>query len=39
VYAGAAHSWTVLDSPVYNEPQAERAFEKLKQLFAETIAG
>ena len=38
VYTGAAHSWTALDSPVYNEPQAERAFEKLKQLFAETIA-
>lgn len=39
VYAGAAHSWTVPDSPVYNEPQAERAFQKLKQLFAETVAG
>ena len=38
VYEGAFHSWTVPDSPVYNQPQAERAFEKLKQLFAETIA-
>jgi carboxymethylenebutenolidase len=38
VYAGAAHSWTVPDSPVYNEPQAERAFEKLKGLLEETIA-
>jgi carboxymethylenebutenolidase len=31
VYAGAHHGWTVPDSPSYNEPQAERAFEKLKQ--------
>ncbi len=37
VYEGAFHSWTVPDSPVYNQPQAERAFEKLKQLFAETL--
>jgi carboxymethylenebutenolidase len=36
VYEGAYHSWTVPDSPVYNQPQAERAFEKLKELFAET---
>jgi carboxymethylenebutenolidase len=37
VYEGALHSWTVPDSPVYNHPQAERAFEKLTQLFAETL--
>ncbi|HYM07036.1 MAG TPA: dienelactone hydrolase family protein [Terriglobales bacterium] len=37
VYEGAFHSWTVPDSPVYNQPQAERAFEKLTQLFAETL--
>jgi carboxymethylenebutenolidase len=37
VYEGAHHSWTVPDSPVYNQPQAERAFGKLKQLFAETL--
>lgn len=37
VYEGAFHSWTVPDSPVYNRPQAERAFEKLTQLFAETL--
>jgi carboxymethylenebutenolidase len=37
VYEGAYHSWTVPDSPVYNEPQAERAFEKLRQLFSETL--
>jgi len=37
VYEGASHSWTVPDSPVYNQPQAERAFGKLTQLFAETL--
>jgi carboxymethylenebutenolidase len=37
VYEGAAHSWTVPDSPVYNQPQADRAFAKLTQLFAETL--
>jgi carboxymethylenebutenolidase len=37
VYEGAHHSWTVPDSPVYNQPQAERAFGKLTQLFAKTL--
>ncbi len=37
VYEGAYHSWTVPDSPVYNQPQAERAFEKLTDLFAKTL--
>jgi carboxymethylenebutenolidase len=37
VYEGAAHAWTMPDGPVYNHPQAERAFEKLKQLFSETL--
>jgi carboxymethylenebutenolidase len=37
IYEGAYHSWTVPDSPVYNQPQADRAFEKLTQLFAETL--
>jgi carboxymethylenebutenolidase len=37
VYEGAYHSWTVLDSPVYNQPQAERAFTKLTELFARTL--
>ena len=37
VYEGASHSWTVPDSPVYNHPQAERAFGKLKQLFSEAF--
>jgi carboxymethylenebutenolidase len=37
VYDGAYHSWTVPDSPVYNETQAERAFSKLSQLFASRL--
>jgi carboxymethylenebutenolidase len=37
VYEGALHSWTVPDSPAYNQPQAERAFEKLEELFAATL--
>jgi carboxymethylenebutenolidase len=37
VYEGAYHSWTVPDSPVYNQPQAERAFAKLTWLFAKTL--
>ncbi len=37
VYEGAYHSWTVPDSPVYNRPQAERAFAKLVELFARTL--
>jgi carboxymethylenebutenolidase len=37
VYDGAAHSWTVPDSPVYNEPQAERAFAKLRSVFERVL--
>jgi len=37
VYEGAHHGWTVSDNPSYNRPQAERAFEKLKELFARTL--
>lgn len=37
VYAGAHHGWTVPDSPAYNPPQAERAFEKLTALFAAAL--
>lgn len=38
VYDGARHGWTVPDHhPAYNEPQAERAFAKLKALLAETL--
>jgi carboxymethylenebutenolidase len=36
-YAGAFHSWTASDSPVYNQPQAERAFQKMLQLFQQTL--
>jgi carboxymethylenebutenolidase len=36
-YAGASHGWTVPDNPVFNPPQAERAFASLTQLFAETL--
>jgi len=32
VYDGAYHGWTTPDSPVYNQPQAERAFDKLVEL-------
>ncbi|HEY6306663.1 MAG TPA: dienelactone hydrolase family protein [Candidatus Angelobacter sp.] len=38
VYEGAAHGWTTPGSPIYNQPQAERAFEKLAELFAGTLA-
>jgi len=33
----AHHGWTVPDNPTYDEPQAERAFGKLKQLFAAVL--
>jgi len=36
-YEGAYHGWTVPDSPVYNQPQAERAFRKLTELLAQTL--
>ncbi|HMI92723.1 MAG TPA: dienelactone hydrolase family protein, partial [Polyangiales bacterium] len=34
VYDGALHGWTSKDSPIYDEPQAERAFTKLLDLLA-----
>jgi len=37
VYEGAMHGWTVPDAPVYNEPQAKRAFDELNKLFAGTL--
>ena len=37
VYDGAYHSWTVPDTPVYNQARAERAFGKLKELFGEIL--
>lgn len=36
-YQGAKHGWTVPDQPVYNELQAERAFEKLVELLDATL--
>ncbi len=36
-YDGAHHSWTMPDSPAYNQPQAERAFGKLVDLFSATL--
>ncbi|HMG02107.1 MAG TPA: dienelactone hydrolase family protein [Edaphobacter sp.] len=37
VYEGARHGWTVPDNPAYNQPQAERAYAKLTDLFRETL--
>ena len=37
IYAGAYHGWTTPDTPVYNQQQADRAFEKLAELFARTL--
>jgi carboxymethylenebutenolidase len=37
IYEGAYHSWTTPDSPVYNKPQAERAFTKLKELLGTAL--
>jgi carboxymethylenebutenolidase len=37
VYEGAHHGWTVPDNPAYNQPEAERAFAKLTELFAKTL--
>jgi carboxymethylenebutenolidase len=36
-YQGAHHGWTQADSAAYNEPQAERAFAKLMELFGATL--
>jgi carboxymethylenebutenolidase len=36
-YEGAHHGWTSEDSPVYDAPQAERAFAKLAELLAATL--
>ena len=37
IYEGAHHGWTMRDMPVYNQPQAERAFSKLLELLAATF--
>ena len=36
VYAGD-HGWTVLDSPVYNQPEAERAWAAMLDLYREKL--
>lgn len=36
-YEGAHHGWTVPDNPAFNPAQADRAFEKLTELFRETL--
>ena len=38
VYAGAAHGWCPPDSAVYNQKQAERAWERLLALFKSALA-
>ena len=38
VYAGAAHGWCPPDSGVYNEPQAERAWGRLLELYGKALA-
>jgi carboxymethylenebutenolidase len=36
-YEGALHGWTVPGGHAYNHAQAERAFQKLTELFSETL--
>ncbi|QNI38213.1 dienelactone hydrolase family protein [Edaphobacter albus] len=38
IYEGSHHGWTVPDNPAYNQPQAERAYAKLIELFRETLS-
>lgn len=33
----AFHGWTVPDSPVYNQPEADRAFDNMVALFGKTL--
>jgi carboxymethylenebutenolidase len=37
LYVGAAHGWTMSDFPVYQPEAAERHWEKLFNLFAQTL--
>lgn len=32
-YKGSRHGWTVRDNPAYNQPEAERAYRKLTEIF------
>lgn len=38
VYEGAAHGWCPPDSRVYNEPQAEKAWSRLLELYGKALA-
>jgi carboxymethylenebutenolidase len=38
VYTGAAHGWCPPDSGVYNEPQAEKAWSRLLDLYGKALA-
>jgi len=38
VYEGAMHGWCSLDSPVYNEAQAEKAWGRMLHLFETALA-
>lgn len=38
IYDGAQHGWTVVDSPAFNPPKAERAFKVLRRFFAQALA-
>ena len=38
VYEGAMHGWCPPDSPVYNEPQAEKAWSRMLALFETALA-
>jgi len=38
VYAGSAHGWCPPDSQVYNEPNAEKAWERLLALYSKALA-
>jgi carboxymethylenebutenolidase len=37
VYAGTMHGWCALDSPVYNQMQAERAWSRMLELFKSAL--
>jgi carboxymethylenebutenolidase len=37
IYPGALHGWTMADFPVYNEAAAERHWDELVALFADTL--
>jgi carboxymethylenebutenolidase len=37
VYAGTIHGWCVLDSKVYNQPQAEKAWSRMLTLFQSAL--